>query len=98
MFKQLVIQSSMREAAKLYSDGSIGERKSASGAARVGERSSSPILKRHGHSQAKSLGREIGRDFRADLLRQHPFEEHRAKPVAAARRHWRFREFAPFAQ
>jgi hypothetical protein len=41
--QQLVIQSSMREAAKLYSDGSIGERKSASGAARVGERRHRPF-------------------------------------------------------
>jgi hypothetical protein len=56
-----------------------------------------PILKRHRHSQAKSVGREIDLNFRPDLLRQHPFQEHRAKPVAAARRHRRFREFVPFA-
>jgi hypothetical protein len=43
MFKQLVIQSSMREAAKLYYDGLIGERKSASGAARGGERGHRPV-------------------------------------------------------
>jgi len=43
MIKQLVIQSSMREAAKLYYDGSIGERKFASGAATVGERRHRPV-------------------------------------------------------